>query len=263
MKFLTVLIVVLIQQNWVGGHPVRDFVNINGWLDWVASRSGSDPVRFSIAVILPFLLLLWISITLAGWLFGAFYLVLSIAVVLYAIEMIDLDTRFDSQRMRLTSQDGSPAASDEARRVQDQFVADTVYDSFRSVVPALFWFLLLGPAGTLAYVLCDRYDQRLGDSDSIAGLVLYWMEWIPARVCAVIYALLGDFRQGIDAILETAGDTTIPVSSTLSDTARGAIHSVEGSRLPLAAELNELQWLLERSIWGWVGLAALLAILGW
>ncbi len=278
MKFLTVLIVVLIQQNWVGSHPIRDLVRIDGWFDWVDELSSADLVRFGVAVILPFLLLLWVSIVLSGWVFGFLYLALSIVIVLYAIEVIDLDTRFTDQRLWLGSVDPTGGDDDEVLRAQDRFVADTVYDSFRSLVPALFWFLLLGPAGTLAYVLCDRYASRSQDiagvnpgantgdnSDSVAHPVLYWMEWLPARVCGVIYALLGDFRQGMEAVLDTAGDTNNSVASTLSDTARGSIHVAADSATRPAAEyeLNELQWLLERSIWGWVGLAALLTILGW
>jgi AmpE protein len=270
MKFLTVLIVVLIQQNWVGSHPIRDLFRIDGWFDWVDELSSADLVRFSVAVILPFLLLLWISIVLSGWVFGLLYLALSIVVVLYAVELIDLDTRFTDQRLWLGSVDPADSDDDAVLRAQDRFVADTVYDSFRSVVPALFWFLLLGPAGTLAYVLCDQYASRSQDasgdnSDSVAHPVLYWMEWLPARVCGVLYALLGDFRQGMAAVLATAGDTNNSVASTLSDTARGSIHVAADSAARPAAEyeLNELQWLLERNIWGWVGLAALLTILGW
>ncbi len=270
MKFLAIFIVVLVYKNWVGGNPVRDAASPNGWFNWIKDMVAPGNLRFLVCVGLPCLALLWIAVEISDWLFGLLSLVLSVAVILYAVKPVDFDVLFDNHRLRLRS---GEAAGDSAVQDNDDFCNGITYETFQSIVPALFWFLVLGPAGALLTVLTGQYLEQLDEDEadtSVADQLQYWLEWIPARLSGFIFALLGDFGHGARASIAALADIDEPVAVGLTDTMRNAIYrehaeaAQEGdwtTRVEL--ELDELEALLARSVWGWVAFAALLTIVGW
>lgn len=84
----------------------------------------------------------------------------------------------------------------------------------------LFWFLLLGPFGAVAYALTRELAGRWpGDADFHAAIarVVAWLDWLPARLMALSFAVVGNFEEAMvawragvadadaDAIVRTAG----------------------------------------------------------
>lgn len=71
------------------------------------------------------------------------------------------------------------------------------YDLF---APA-FWFVLLGPAGTLLYRLALSAKQAWGGPESdftrIAHRAFYWLDWLPSRFTAIGFAVVGDFEDAL------------------------------------------------------------------
>ena len=262
MKFITVIVVLLIYKNWWGGNPVRDVVSVDGWFQWIEGVVSERKLRYVCAVIVPSLILFWVSIVTADWILGLVYLVLSVVTVLYAIECIDFDGIFDEYRLSVRS--GSQSGED-AKQKHDEFCTDVTYAAFQSFAPAVFWFLLLGPAGALLYAFTEQYTERHpaedDENEEILEQILYWMEWFPARITGFVFTLLGGFRHGIAALAASVTDTGSPVATTLSEVVRGSLQVEQNEDID--EELTELQWLLEASIWGWVAFAALLTILGW
>ena len=255
MKFITIIVAVLVYRNWLGGNPIREVVPTSNWFEGV-SKNTSRKLRYFLAVVVPVLLLLWISLQIETWFFGLFYLALSIVVLLYSIDTVDLEILMDDQRISMASEQNTRAVK------HDLFCTDITYEVFQSIVPSLFWFLLVGPAGALFYILSARYLEQLDhDADaSVALQLIYWTEWLPARINGFVYALLGDFRRGLGAFLDTFSDTESAHAVILTNTLRASIVTEADDE---EQELLELQWLLERSIWGWVAIAALLTIMGW
>ena len=252
MKFIAVIFVVLVYRNWLEGNPVRDVISADEFFRRVRDSVPSDNLRYGVAVVLPTLLLLWLTLVIEGWLFGLVYLMLCLAVMLFSIDVIDVEVLIDDHRIRLINQDESDGT----------FVGKVTYELFKSIIPAVFWFLILGPAGALFYALTDRYQGQLGDDEkdySLIWEILYWMEWIPARVTGLIFAFLGEFRRGFAALLDTFSDTETSHATILSNVLRDSI-AVESDD---ETQLLELQWLLENTVWGWVAIAAALTIMGW
>lgn len=248
MKFLTIMAVVLVYRNWLGGNPVRDVFSTDSWFSAVRGNIGAENLRYVVAVILPAVAILLVSDVIDSWFLGVLNLALSIAILLFAIEVIDLDVLIDDHRVGV-----------EEQQRDGDFFTDITYEVFQSIVPALFWFLILGPAGVVLYTLSERYLAQLGEEHSdLVEQLLYWMEWFPARISGLIYALLGDFRGGLDALLDVFADTQISNALVLGNTARASMTTTNAED-----EFLDLQWLLENGIWGWVAIAALLTILGW
>ena len=155
MKFIAVIFVVLVYRNWLEGNPVGDVISADEFFRRVRDSVASVNLRYGVAVVLPTLLLLWLPLVIDGWLFGLIYLMLCLAVMLFSIDVIDVEVLIDDHRIRLINQDES----------DETFVGKVTYEFFKSIIPAVFWFLILGPAGALFYALPDRYQGQLGDDE--------------------------------------------------------------------------------------------------
>ena len=84
-------------------------------------------------------------------------------------------------------------------------------DSYRQVFATLFWFTVLpGPAGAVLYraavLLADEWHADAGGADTTpiaqaravfggpARALLWLLDWIPARLTALSFAIVGDFE---------------------------------------------------------------------
>ena len=77
--------------------------------------------------------------------------------------------------------------------------------SHRHVFGPVFWFLVLGPAGAVAYrlsALLAKTWSAQADPDSteftlFAQRFFYWYDWLPARLTAASFAIVGNFEDAI------------------------------------------------------------------
>lgn len=81
--------------------------------------------------------------------------------------------------------------------------------AYRHVFAPLLWFMLLGPAGALLYRLAvmmqDRSPQQaegaseqgVNDFGTFSCQALQWLDWLPARLTAITFAIVGDFEDAV------------------------------------------------------------------
>ncbi len=175
-----------LQQGWLGViYAILPLVLIVGFVYWLTS----------------------------SWVFGAFGLVISIVVLLYCLGPDDLyhqlstyfqlDPKKDAeQRDALLAEliDGDvPTDDKEANRALTKAIFVQANERFFGVV---FWFIVLGPVGAIVYrmsVLLRRLGRK---EDSVCSAfhaeVTFFqniLDWIPARISALMYLLVGDFSQ--------------------------------------------------------------------
>ncbi|MBE9608522.1 CobD/CbiB family protein [Chitinilyticum piscinae] len=101
-----------------------------------------------------------------------------------------------------TGQPASEMTPDEVARVA---IEQGVLDSFRFVFATVFWFLALswiaGPAGAVLYRAASLLQQRWGRRDDgfgyFANGVLEVLDYIPVRLTAVGYAIMGNFEDAV------------------------------------------------------------------
>ncbi|TIC79201.1 CobD/CbiB family protein [Crenobacter intestini] len=100
---------------------------------------------------------------------------------------------------------GTPASDLSVNEVSRLAIEQGVLDSYRHVFGTMFWFVVLpGPAGALLYrlasVLAQKWGERNLDEDPFgrfaerAGL---WLDWLPARLTAASFAVVGDFEDAV------------------------------------------------------------------
>lgn len=75
----------------------------------------------------------------------------------------------------------------------------------RNVFGVIFWFILLGPAGAVLYRMADffalywgrRSEDEFGHFGEFAQQAFALMDWLPVRITAVIFAVVGDFEDAV------------------------------------------------------------------
>ncbi|MEX2489408.1 MAG: regulatory signaling modulator protein AmpE [Pseudomonadales bacterium] len=273
MKFLAILIVVLFYRHWTGVNPVREFIPLSSYLSWIRRSDLTRGVQYVVSVGLPALLLWLIVVFTRDWFAGLIWLLICVLVLLYAIEKVVERTAFDRQENWLRTI-GEEDQLSSVVQYQKDFQSRVVYESFQNLHPPLLWFLILGPVGVLVYVVSRDYQAQFDEEDEkgsgLAATIVFWMEWIPARITGFIYALLGDFGRCFGEWLRWFADTSAEVGATLELWAESAMRigdtygeDVESFKRRAAEDIREMRLLLDRSVWGWVGLAAIVTVMGW
>ncbi|MBI5901019.1 MAG: CobD/CbiB family protein [Rhodocyclales bacterium] len=81
-------------------------------------------------------------------------------------------------------------------------IEQALLDSHRHVFAPLLWFAVLGPAGALFYRLAYGLDQHwgrrgeaeFGEFGLFARQAFHFIDWVPIRVTAASFAVVGDFE---------------------------------------------------------------------
>jgi len=86
-------------------------------------------------------------------------------------------------------------------------IEEAMVASHRHVFGVFFWFVLLpGPSGAVLYRLADFLARRWNPPDSATPLepfglwakrVFQWIDWLPVRLTAIGFAIVGNFEDAI------------------------------------------------------------------
>lgn len=111
-------------------------------------------------------------------------------------------------------------------------VEKSLVTTHRNVFGVFFWFLMpLGPAGAIMYRVSEYLARAWNEPDHMrneafgqfAARAFYWIDWIPVRLTAVAFAVVGNFEDAIYAWRNFANRWT--------DEARGIILSAGGGAM--------------------------------
>ncbi len=90
-----------------------------------------------------------------------------------------------------------------AEEVARLTIEEALLASYRHVFAVVFWFVLLpGPIGAILYRMsaflhqrwAERSDNELAAFGSFAGQVFRLLDWAPARLTGIAFAVVGDFE---------------------------------------------------------------------
>lgn len=110
----------------------------------------------------------------------------------------DFDAR--KELARWTNQPTSELSIEEVSRLA---IEQGVLDSYRHVFGTMFWFVLLpGPAGAVLYRATQMLAQKWGARDDdlfgrFSRRAGEWLDWIPVRLTAASFAVMGDFEDAV------------------------------------------------------------------
>jgi len=151
-----------------------------------------------------------------------------------------------------------------------QITDNLFYNSTRSIFTVLFWFLFLGPAGCLGYIVLDYFiyekdihiDQK---SKKELKIIIGLIEYIPVRLSAFSFAIVGNFENSLKAWKNLKSNINIhkgniDLVNTIGLSSFEIIDNNEQDAL--LEKLSYIQTIISRSLLAWLSFTILLIIGG-
>lgn len=316
MKFLVILVALLINHYWSRDRVLPGdawFERLQGFMHGLAQRfDGYDMDKWLVLLVLLLpscilLVLLWIVDSV--W-FGLISFCVHVALLLTLFDPVHLRSwtqryldhwraeDFEAAYLSLQERYGALRLkdSDDQEAVHGQCTRFLLTNSFERLFAVLFWYLVLGPAGALTYFVLlqmRRVRHRNATLDYEQPWIIrleFVLEWVPARLLGLTFALAGHFEATFNCLRRYVADTSSTAFEVVLSCANAAIgraqtrtvqvHDAEGggsvNRLvidveregePLttgqyAQQIEDVLNLLERSQIIWISALALLAVYG-
>ena len=232
MSFFAILFALLLEQvrPLARANPIH--AGLRSWARWVAGNFDAGKphhgwVAWTLAVPGPALAALVVHVLLllyAGWVFAMLW---SVAVLYVTLGFRQFSHHFTNIRDALDAGDEAKArellahwqqvdASELPRsEIVRHVIEYSVLAAHRHVFGVLGWFSVLaafglGPAGAVLYRMSefvDRYWQQAGKTSehavspallSVASRAWSVIDWLPSRVTALGFAVVGSFEEAID-----------------------------------------------------------------
>ncbi|MDT8427742.1 MAG: hypothetical protein RQ757_03135 [Pseudomonadales bacterium] len=317
MKFLVIVLCLLLnhhwrKERWLPGD--RWYLIFQQWLQsrldnfaWYKNLSVRQGQRLLCALLLLLpVTLLWVLLwLLQGQLLGLVTLALHVGVLLLLLErnnMVELsrdylqywrEAQYETAYKLLETRAPEYMQGDfeDSTQVHQHYCTIMLGSYFDKVFVLLFWYLLLGPAAALLCALVRLYlnagaNSRVSgswqDENDASGLMsglLFIIEYLPARILVLTFALVANFS-GPFKLLRAHVLDTLPGFELVRRSAFAAIsesgirteddvdlemqvsRQVEPTALAAVREVEDLQVLMLRSQIIWVCALALVIVLG-
>lgn len=232
MSFFAILFALLIEQvRPLGRHNIIHAA-LRSWARWVsrnfdAGRPHHGWIAWTFAVLLPSLgavAVHWALMLLAGWPFAVLWGVAVLYVTLgfrqFSHYFTDIRDALDAgdeatARARLAEWQQVDASELPRSELVRHVIEYSVLAAHRHVFGVLAWFSVLaafglGPAGAVLYRMSEfvsRYwkDRSRAETQpvsaalqSVAARAWHAVDWLPARITALAFAVVGSFEEAID-----------------------------------------------------------------
>lgn len=206
MNLVWYIVAIGMQRLYLGTNPLHSLLGYSSYARgsnrWLESMGLPAQYRSALIFLLPPLAILLLLV----FTFGALHFLVSLTLVIYAVEPGRLDERLYMARVTDT----------EAPR-RSEVMHNLAKDEYGSLHRYLFWLLAAGPAGMVLVRLLDQHRQwekspygkageeseeededndeqedqeEQGTEDSLAAKALYLADWLSGRVAACLLALV-------------------------------------------------------------------------
>ena len=224
MTFLSILCALLIEQmkplradNMIYAEIKQFAMRMEAWFNAGDASNGRLGWFLMMAALVgPAALIHWV-LHRNGWVFGAF--AFNVLIVYLTLGFRHYSHYFTSIQIALSAGD-EPAARNllaewtkvdtvgmETTEVVRQAVEKSLITTHRNVFGVFFWFLVLGPAGAVLYRVSEYLSRAWTEPEHMrneafglfASQAFYWIDWIPVRLTAIAFAVVGNFEDAIYA----------------------------------------------------------------
>jgi adenosylcobinamide-phosphate synthase len=249
MTFLSILCALLIEQmkplradNPIYAEIKSLAVRMEAWFNAGDSKHGRMGwFLMMFALIAPTLLIHWVLIRY-DWFLAAF--AWNVLIVYLTLGFRHYSHYFTSIQLALNAGDEAAARAllaewtkldtvgMEVGEISRIAVEKALITTHRNVFGVFFWFLMpLGPAGAVLYRVSEYLARAWNEPEHMrneafgefATKAFYWIDWIPVRLTAVAFAVVGNFEDAIYAWRNFAHRWT--------DEARGIILAAGGGAM--------------------------------
>jgi adenosylcobinamide-phosphate synthase len=225
MTFFSILCALIIEQlkplradNQVYGGIKSLSMRIEGWFNAGEPKNGRMGWFLMMAVlVVPVALVYWV-LQYFGLVFLAF--AWNVAIVYLTLGFRHYSHYFTSIQLALNSGDEATArvllaewaridtVGMDAGEIARIAVEKSLITTHRSVFGVFFWFLMpAGPACAVLYRVSEYLARAWNEPEHMrneafgqfAARAFYWIDWIPVRLTAIAFAVVGNFEDAIYA----------------------------------------------------------------
>ncbi|QOL49662.1 CobD/CbiB family protein [Massilia litorea] len=225
MTFFSILCALIIEQlkplradNQVYGGIKGLAMRIEGWFNAGEPKNGRMGWFLMMAVlVVPVALVYWV-LQYFGLVFLAF--AWNVAIVYLTLGFRHYSHYFTSIQLALNSGDETTArvllaewaridtVGMDATEIARIAVEKSLITTHRSVFGVFFWFLMpAGPACAVLYRVSEYLARAWNEPEHMrneafgqfAARAFYWIDWIPVRLTAIAFAVVGNFEDAIYA----------------------------------------------------------------
>jgi adenosylcobinamide-phosphate synthase len=249
MTFLSILCALLIEQlkplradNLIYAEIKALAMRMEAWFNaGDASNGRMGWLLLMAGLMIPTAVIYWVLGTYVG-MFAAF--AWNVLIVYLTLGFRHYSHYFTSIQIALSAGDEHAARSllaewtridtvgMEASEVARIAVEKSLVTTHRNVFGVFFWFLMpLGPAGAVMYRVSEYLARAWNEPEHMkneafgqfAARAFYWIDWLPVRLTAIAFAVVGNFEDAIYAWRNFAHRWT--------DEARGIILAAGGGAM--------------------------------
>lgn len=166
---------------------------------------------------------------------------------------------------------GSDDEVDNSAELTKSIMENIFIEANERLLAIVFWFVLLGPGGALLYRLSSHiqslYSEDEENSIVEAGMRLHLLlVWLPARLCAIAYALAGSFVEAVHGWRQVDGSWYESSHKLLIAAGFGALR-MESSDInddsTACEQVSQSMALVRRAVLVFLSLVALFTLAGW
>lgn len=259
MSLLSLIAALLLEQL----HPLSLRKNLHSWLDGYAHFfqhhfNAGEPkhgkVAWLAAVLVPLfatVIIYWLLhhvSPLFAWAFNVLVLYLAMGFRQFSHYFTDIhqalrDGELDKARSELSKWRGAPCHELNAEEVARVTIEEALLASHRHVFGVAAWFVIsmligLGPAGAVLYRLSLFFngswnkESDFGQFGIFARRIYHGLEWLPLRMVAITFAIVGDFEDTVYCWRTQAASWPDPEAGIVLASGAGAIGVRLGSPIP-------------------------------
>jgi len=224
MSLFSLIAALLLEQL----HPLTSRKDLFVWLTHYvnffqrhlnAGEHKHGKIAWLLAVLLPLCVtgaLYWLSTLIYypvfAWAFSVLVLYLTMGFRQFSHYYTDIhqalrDNDLDKARSILSTWREMPCDELDDKEVARVAIEEGLLASHRHVFGVIVWFVItmllgLGPVGAILYRMAQyiymcwgtQNDAELNEFGVFARQAYHWIEWLPQRLTAVIFAIVGDFE---------------------------------------------------------------------
>lgn len=303
MAFFSVLAAVALEHLRPLRQPLPHYRHYGRFTQWLEKRFNAGEyshgmIAWALAVV-PLLAVVWLIHgllagiePLLGWAWNVAVLYLTLGFKYYSDDAESIARLLragdlDAARARLADWRGGDTREFDADELARVAVEQVLAASHRQMFGVLFWFVLLAPLGPIgavlfraASILDRRWASGAGLFGGFARRTYHAINWLPARLTALTYAIAGNFEDAMfcwrtqaDAWQEPEEGVVIAAGAGAMGVSLGQPLSVGGERVwrpdigsgqtPDADSVDSAVSMVWRGLLIWLVAGLLIVVAGW
>lgn len=278
MSLLSVIIALILDRVLREHHDLRDL----GWFEHYSGKLNKilpaidARARIALILLLPLGGILLLQYAFYNLLFNIPYFIFSVAALLYCLGPACLASDIEAYLDARSLGDDDEAlhyagvlTERAASSVPDQQTSDVTraifYVANQRIFSVLVWFVLLGPIGAVSLRFVHqlaRQQEAEAKQLQCAKQLYALLEWLPARMLALAYALMGHFESAAHAYRTRSQEPDLALNNydVLVSTGMGAIK--DHNSMDEISTIQAARGLVMRAVLVWVTVLALLTLGG-